>query len=77
VTISDRGKGIPDEDKKRVFDRYYRRDTSMPGTGLGLFLAAHLINVCRGKIWAENRVEGDHSQGTVMVMLLEKAVQKQ
>jgi PAS domain S-box-containing protein len=75
VTISDRGKGIPDEDKKRVFDRYYRRDTSMPGTGLGLFLAAHLINVCRGKIWAENRVEGDPSQGTVMVMLLEKAVQ--
>lgn len=73
VRISDRGRGIPDEDKTRVFDRYYRRDPTIPGTGLGLHLVSHIAESCGGSVGAENRVSGDYRKGTVMVTNLRKA----
>jgi PAS domain S-box-containing protein len=73
VRIADRGRGIPDEDKPRIFERYYRQDHSIPGTGLGLHLASHLADSCGGTIHAENRVDGDHRKGTVMVTSLRMA----
>ena len=72
VRIEDRGRGIADEEKAKVFDRYYRRDRSVPGTGLGLFLVSHLAHACGGSVHAENRVEGDYRKGTVMVVNLAK-----
>jgi PAS domain S-box-containing protein len=72
VMIADHGRGIPDEDKPRIFERYYRQDYSVPGTGLGLHLVSHLVESCGGTIRAENRVEGDHRKGTVMVTSLRK-----
>ena len=73
VRIADRGRGIPDEDKPKVFDKYYRRDSSIPGTGLGLHLANHIAESCGGTIELENRVDGDHRKGTVVVMNLKSA----
>lgn len=72
VRVTDRGRGIPDDLKTKVFDRYYRSDSATPGTGLGLFVVKRLAEVCRGSVWAENRVPGDHRKGTVMVVQLEK-----
>ena len=72
VRIADRGRGIADEEKAMIFDRYYRRDRSVPGTGLGLFLVSHLAQACSGSVRAENRVEGDYRKGTVMVVNLAK-----
>lgn len=77
VRIADHGKGIPDGDKKRVFDRFYRGDTSMPGTGLGLYMVSQLVGVCKGKVWAEDRVQGDHTKGAVMVVQLQRVVNGQ
>lgn len=77
VNIVDRGKGIPDLEKTRIFDRFFRGDSSMPGTGLGLFVVKFITDSCGGKVWAENRVAGDHTKGTKMVVLLQKATHRQ
>ncbi len=73
VRVSDHGKGIPDDEKEKVFARFHRLDTTIPGTGLGLFVAKFIAEASGGRIWAENRVSGDHLQGTTMVVLLQKA----
>lgn len=71
--VIDHGRGIPDEDKEKVFRRYYRGDMSVPGAGLGLVLVRHLADSCKGRVWAENTIEGDHNGGTTMVVMLPRA----
>jgi two-component system OmpR family sensor kinase len=40
LRVADNGPGIPEEDRGRVFDRFYRREgTGQSGSGLGLFIA--------------------------------------
>jgi PAS domain S-box-containing protein len=74
VKVSDNGKGIPDSEKERVFQRFHRLDASVPGTGLGLYVARFIAEATGGKVWAEDRVQGDHSRGTTMVVLMPKSV---
>lgn len=47
VDISDTGPGIPVEDRERVFERFYRRDSSRstPGNGLGLALVRSIAEL--------------------------------
>lgn len=71
--IADHGIGIPDSQKNQVFDRFKRGNTKVTGTGLGLFVARSIAKVHRGKIWAEDRVPGNSTLGTKMVVLLPKA----
>ncbi len=58
--IEDEGPGIPDEAKKRIFDKFYQHDNSrkQEGHGLGLPLARRIITISGGKIWAEDREGG-------------------
>ncbi|MBU1669586.1 MAG: HAMP domain-containing histidine kinase [Actinobacteria bacterium] len=50
--VSDRGPGIPEEDRERVFDRFYQVGDvihhSLPGIGLGLFIAKEIITAHGG-----------------------------
>ncbi len=70
VRVEDRGKGIPDLDLERIFDRFSRIQRSMDGmqsgTGLGLFICKGIVEAHGGSIWAENRPGG----GTVLRLLL-------
>ena len=71
TTVSDRGRGIPDEEKERVFEKFHRLDTSVPGNGLGLYVARFIVEACGGRIYIEDRIPGDHSKGTNVIVLLE------
>ena len=77
VSISDKGKGIPDHEKEKIFERYFRGDTGVTGTGLGLHVVRKIARACGGFVWAENRVQGDYTRGTVVVTLLRKAADSQ
>jgi len=55
LTISDNGKGIPDNEAEKVFDNFYRiKGTPTSGTGLGLSIAKGFIEAHGGKIKAYN-----------------------
>src|SRR5262245_11621422 len=70
LSVADQGPGIPEEDLSRVFERFYRVDKSRArdpgGTGLGLAIVKHLIELHKGTVRAENRVEG----GALVVVTL-------
>lgn len=59
-TIEDRGPGIPEETKKRIFDKFYQGDSShkQEGNGLGLALAKRIVSISGGEISVENAKEG-------------------
>jgi len=60
VDISDTGCGIPENALERIFDEFYRVDSSLnqdvKGTGLGLALVKNIIEAHKGKIWVKSKV---------------------
>lgn len=55
--FSDTGCGVPDEEKKRIFDRFYRSEkahTDKEHFGLGLCIAKEIVSAHKGSIWAED-----------------------
>ena len=66
--------GIPDEDKPLFFKRLSRGDHRFQtGSGLGLYMARILVNSYDGSIRFENRIQDDHTKGTVVVLTLPRA----
>jgi signal transduction histidine kinase/ligand-binding sensor domain-containing protein/DNA-binding response OmpR family regulator len=70
LKVSDTGIGIPDEDKKRIFDRFYQVENqkvqSTGGSGLGLNLVKEFVDMHKGKVHVENNPGG----GSVFIVLL-------
>ena len=60
IEISNSGKGLPENELERIFERFYRSDKSRStdGAGLGLSLTHAIIELHGGKIRAENTQEG-------------------
>ena len=61
ISIIDHGIGISEEDKKHIFDRFYRCDksrTQKEHFGLGLSVANELITILDGKIYLKDTPEG-------------------
>ena len=62
IWVKDTGVGIPEEDKDKIFRRFFRSqnviDMEIQGTGLGLYVVKLMIEACGGEVWFES-VEGE------------------
>jgi PAS domain S-box-containing protein len=72
IEFKDNGIGIIDERKTVIFKRNYKQDRSTGGMGIGLSLVKTIINSYDGKVWVENRIKGDYTQGSNLVVLLKE-----
>ncbi len=58
ITIEDTGIGIPENDQKLVFTKFFRAHNAIlqqtEGTGLGLFMVKYYVERWGGKIWLES-----------------------
>lgn len=71
VRVSDQGIGIPREQLKRIFKRFYRVPgrvmRRIKGTGLGLFIVRSVVEKHGGRVYAESEGEGFGSTFTILL----------
>ncbi|MES2850646.1 MAG: ATP-binding protein [Bacteroidota bacterium] len=61
IKVKDFGKGIPESEHTKIFDRFYRSknaSTHISGFGLGLYICNDIIKRHNGKIWVESNGQG-------------------
>lgn len=59
-SVTDQGVGVPEEERQRIFHKFYQLDSShkQEGNGLGLALVKQIVDGCDGSINVENLPEG-------------------
>jgi two-component system sensor histidine kinase SenX3 len=70
IRVHDKGPGIPERDRDRIFDKFYRRSAvkgRVPGTGLGLYIAREILRTHGGDVWIESEGEGSEFCAAVPV----------
>ncbi len=62
IDVTDNGRGIPPEQRARLFERFYRAGvdviTGVEGTGLGLSIVRETVESLRGTAWVEFPASG-------------------
>lgn len=75
LSVQDHGVGIPPDDMKSIFKRFYRVNhrslAHVKGTGLGLFIVKSIAQKHGGKVVAESPGEG---QGTTITLELPRSL---
>jgi two-component system, OmpR family, sensor histidine kinase SenX3 len=76
LRVQDHGVGIPEDDMKRIFKRFYRVShrtlAHVKGTGLGLFIVKAIAQKHGGRVFAESEGEG---KGTTVTLELPRSNQ--
>ena len=80
--VRDTGIGIPPEKVKMIFDPFTQADSSTTrvygGTGLGLAISSQLVELMKGRIWAESKAgQGSTFHFTAMLGLQVKEEERQ
>lgn len=66
VEVDDSGRGLSDDDQRRVFERFYRVDEHFAdGTGVGLTIAQQIVWAHRGSLTAHSDGEGTGTTFTI------------
>ena len=72
LTIADEGNGIPDEEKNKIFEKYYRAGSEATqkskGTGLGLYLVQRIMTLHKSNIYVKN----NYPKGSRFIIEIEK-----
>lgn len=58
IEVSDRGPGIPEADRERIFEKFHRLHHAGPGTGLGLAICRSIVEAHGGNIDVRDREGG-------------------
>ena len=74
MEFKDNGMGIEDSRKELIFQEADQKREDTRGMGLGLSLVAKFLELCDGKIWVEDRVSWNHSQGSNFIILIPEAL---
>jgi two-component system, OmpR family, sensor histidine kinase SenX3 len=75
LRVRDRGIGIPPEELKRIFKRFYRVQPAgqVKGTGLGLFIVRSIARRHGGDVFAESEGEGRGSTFSIRLPRIYRA----
>jgi two-component system sensor histidine kinase MprB len=70
--VSDFGPGISPQERRLVFERFYRSTSAraMPGSGLGLAIVKQVVVKHGGTLWVEDTVPGGQPPGTSVHLML-------
>jgi len=72
LRVSDEGPGIPDDEKAKVFDKFYRVENEetrqFRGTGLGLYIVRTVVELHRGRVTVKDRSPA----GSVFEIIMKK-----
>ncbi len=68
ISVSDEGMGIPEEEQKHLFTRFYRAEnvTNIQGTGLGLYIVKKMVELLKGNITFVSKI----NQGTTFTITI-------
>jgi len=69
IEVADTGSGIPERERDRIFDRFYRAGDREDGFGLGLAIAREAVRTLGGEI----ELESEHAVGTTVRITLATA----
>lgn len=70
--VADKGPGIPHDKLDKIFDKFERLDTTKEGTGLGLSITKDIVEMHKGRIWAES-IPG---KGSTFVVVLPRDLRR-
>jgi len=76
IAVADAGIGVPDDEKEKIFEKFYRignEDTrKSKGTGLGLYIVKHIAGLHKGTIHVKNNLP----KGTIFELSIPLSKQK-
>jgi signal transduction histidine kinase len=77
IAVEDQGEGVPEDDRELIFGRFNRgsaagRRGSSEGVGLGLALVAEHANLHGGRVWVEDRADGEPGARFVVQLPVEE-----
>ncbi|MCI3950293.1 MAG: putative two-component histidine kinase [Acidimicrobiales bacterium] len=77
IAVEDRGPGVAEADRERVFERFSRgaavvgRRSTGEGVGLGLALVKEHVGLHGGRVWVEDRLDGQQGARFVIALPVE------